>query len=88
MKSGIAPIFCYWQGVSRQVKICGLTRPEDVAAAIRYGADYLGFIIDCPSKRRLSVDAAAALAMPAKGLAARVAVTVETIPPPARATSS
>ena len=59
-----------------RVKICGLTRPEDVASAIEHGAAFLGFIVECPSKRRLSVKQAAALARPAKGLAARVAVTV------------
>ncbi len=45
-----------------QVKICGLTRPEDVAFAIESGADYLGFIVECSSKRRLSVANAARLA--------------------------
>jgi len=58
------------------VKICGLTRPEDVAAAIRAGADYLGFIIEAKSPRRLSVAAAAKLSLPAKGITPRVAVTV------------
>jgi len=59
-----------------RVKICGLTRPEDVSCAIEHGAAFLGFIVECPSKRRLSVAQAATLAGPAKGLAARVAVTV------------
>ena len=59
-----------------QVKICGLTRPEDVEAAIRYGADYLGFIVEAPSKRRLSVSQATKLSLPAKGIIPRVAVTV------------
>jgi len=59
-----------------QVKICGLTRPEDVQAAIRYGADYLGFIIATKSKRRLSVTQATAFAAPAMGIIPRVAVTV------------
>ena len=45
-----------------QVKICGLMRPEDIACAIEAGADYLGFIVECPSKRRLSVLQAASLA--------------------------
>jgi len=59
-----------------RVKICGLTRPEDVESAIKHGAAFLGFIVECPSKRRLSVAEAAKLALPAIGLAARVAVTV------------
>lgn len=58
------------------VKICGLTRDEDVATAIECGAGFLGFIVDAPSKRRLSVSAAAALALSAKGIVPRVAVTV------------
>jgi len=59
-----------------RVKICGLTRPEDVESAIKYGASYLGFIVECPSKRRLSVAQAAQLSLPAKGIIPRVAVTV------------
>lgn len=59
-----------------KVKICGLTRPEDVEAAIRYGADYLGFIVEAKSKRRLSVSEAAKLSLPAKAIIPRVAVTV------------
>lgn len=44
-----------------RVKICGLTRPEDVALAAGLGADALGFIF-APSKRRLGLDQARALA--------------------------
>lgn len=59
-----------------RVKICGLTRPEDVEAAILHGSDYLGFIVEAKSKRRLSVAEAARLSLPAKGIIPRVAVTV------------
>ena len=59
-----------------KVKICGLTRPEDVQAAIACGADYLGFIVEAKSARRLSIAQAAKLARPAKGAAKTVAVTV------------
>jgi len=62
--------------MQHRVKICGLTRPQDVEAAILYGANYLGFIVEAKSKRRLSVDAAAKLSLPAKGIIPRVAVTV------------
>lgn len=62
--------------VNPKVKICGLTRPEDVEAAIQFGADYLGFIVEAKSKRRLSVSEAAQIALPAKGIIPRVAVTV------------
>ena len=43
------------------VKICGLTRPGDVEAALAAGADWLGFIVEAQSSRRLSLDAAARL---------------------------
>jgi len=59
-----------------RVKICGLTRPEDVELAVKHGAGFLGFIVECPSKRRLSVSEAAAIALPAKDIVPRVAVTV------------
>lgn len=58
-----------------RVKICGLTRPEDVACAVESGAGFLGFIVECPSKRRLSVAEAAALKTYTKNVP-RVAVTV------------
>lgn len=59
-----------------RVKICGLTRPEDVEAAILYGASFLGFIVEAKSARRLPVAQAAKLSLPAKGCAKTVAVTV------------
>ncbi len=62
--------------VNPQVKICGLTRAEDVEAAIMHGADYLGFIVEAKSQRRLSVMEAARISLPAKGIIPRVAVTV------------
>ncbi len=58
------------------LKICGLTQPQDVEAAIRFGADYLGFIVQAKSSRRLSVQDAAQLSFPAKAAAQTVAVTV------------
>jgi phosphoribosylanthranilate isomerase len=61
--------------MTARVKICGLTRPEDVACAMENGAGFLGFIVECPSKRRLSVAEAATLAAHA-GDTPRVAVTV------------
>ncbi len=59
-----------------QIKICGLTRPEDVEAALLYGADMLGFIVEAKSTRRLSVQQAAQLSRPAVDAAKCVAVTV------------
>ena len=58
------------------VKICGLTRPQDIEAAIGAGASYLGFIVEAASPRKLTVREAAALSRPAKGISKTVAVTV------------
>ena len=58
------------------VKICGLMRSEDVAEAIAAGASYLGFIVEAASKRRVTVEQAARLSGPARGIIPRVAVTV------------
>lgn len=44
-----------------RVKICGLTRPEDVREAAWLGADALGFVFYAKSPRAVSVDQAAAL---------------------------
>ena len=45
-----------------QVKICGITRPEDLSAVAQAGARYAGFVFFPRSPRNLSVEAAAALA--------------------------
>ncbi|MBD3817101.1 MAG: hypothetical protein IE913_11815, partial [Halothiobacillus sp.] len=44
-----------------RVKICGLTRTEDVDAAVQYGADAVGFVFVPASKRNLAPEAALAL---------------------------
>ena len=61
---------------SPHVKICGLTRPQDVEIAIGQGADFLGFIVEANSARKLSVAQAAKLSLPAKSSVQTVAVTV------------
>ncbi|MDR0576919.1 MAG: phosphoribosylanthranilate isomerase [Candidatus Accumulibacter sp.] len=45
-----------------RIKICGLTRDEDVRAAVDAGADALGFVFYPPSPRHVEPDRAARLA--------------------------
>ncbi len=44
-----------------RIKICGLTRAEDVAAAVAAGADAIGFVFYDKSPRHVTADAAAQL---------------------------
>lgn len=44
-----------------RIKICGLTRPEDVRAAVAAGADAIGLVFYPPSPRALDFDRAAEL---------------------------
>ena len=45
-----------------RVKICGITRKEDLNAAVAAGADAVGFVVDVPSSpRKISMDKAVAL---------------------------
>ncbi len=55
------------------VKICGLTTPEGVAAAVKAGADAVGFVFS-PSPRRLSPSRARELASAVPSDMRRVAV--------------
>ena len=45
-----------------RIKICGLTRPEDVDAAVAAGADAVGLVFYPPSPRHVSLERAHALA--------------------------
>ncbi|MEL7641117.1 MAG: phosphoribosylanthranilate isomerase [Solidesulfovibrio sp.] len=56
------------------VKICGMTRPEDVVGCTQAGADLLGFIFAAKSPRRVTIEQAAALP---RTRAKRVGVFVE-----------
>ena len=56
------------------VKICGLTTPDAVAAALDAGVDAIGFVF-AKSVRQVSPDVALRLAAPARGRARCVAVT-------------
>ena len=45
-----------------RIKICGLTREADVAAAVEAGADAIGFVLYAKSPRHVGIELAAALA--------------------------
>ena len=59
------------------VKICGLSTPETMAAALAGGADYVGLVFHPASPRHVEIEAARDLADQARGRALSVAVTVD-----------
>jgi phosphoribosylanthranilate isomerase len=63
--------------MSIEVKICGLSSEEALAAAIAGGARYVGFVFYPPSPRHLTIERAAALATRVPGAIGRVAVLVD-----------
>src|SRR5258708_4592784 len=58
-------------------KICGLSTPETVAAALEHGAAYLGFAFFEKSPRHVTPELAARLAAPVRGKARIVAFVVD-----------
>lgn len=60
-----------------KAKICGLSTPETVAAAMAGGAAYLGFMFFEKSPRNVAPGLAGRLAAPARGLTRIVAVVVD-----------
>ena len=58
------------------IKICGLTTPDTLAAALDAGADFVGAVMFPKSPRHIAPDAAASLFERARGRAKIVAVTV------------
>ena len=64
-------------GPMATAKICGLTTPEAVTAALEGGASHLGFVMFEASPRAIAPEAAARLTGPIKGRAKVVAVTVD-----------
>jgi phosphoribosylanthranilate isomerase len=58
-------------------KICGLSEPGGVAAALAGQARYVGFVFFPKSPRHVAPERAAAIATPARGRADIVAVTVD-----------
>jgi phosphoribosylanthranilate isomerase len=60
-----------------EAKICGLSTPEAVRAALEGGAGFIGFNFFPASPRYVGLELAARLAEPARGKAKVVAVTVD-----------
>jgi phosphoribosylanthranilate isomerase len=60
-----------------ETKICGITTPEAVTAALEGGAAFLGFMFFEKSPRNLAPEAARRLAQPARNKAKVVAVLVD-----------
>ena len=59
------------------IKICGLSTPDTLDAALDAGADMVGFVFFAPSPRSLSPGAARALAERVERRAKKVALTVD-----------
>src|SRR5258705_8566058 len=59
------------------VKICGLSAPDTLDAALDAGADMVGFVFFAASPRKVSLHAARELGNRVKGRAERVALTVD-----------
>lgn len=59
-----------------RVKICGITRAEDAAAAVRLGADALGFVFWPKSPRVVSIQEAASIVRTLPPFVTRVGVFV------------
>ena len=62
-----------------RIKVCGLTRPEDVAAAVAAGADAVGVVL-APSKRRVTLEQAARVLAGVPASVDRVGVFVDAPP--------
>jgi phosphoribosylanthranilate isomerase len=59
-----------------RIKICGITRADDLRAAVDAGADALGFVFYPPSPRFISIEQAAALAFLTPPFVSNVALFV------------
>lgn len=68
-----------------RVKVCGLTRADDVQSAAAAGADAVGFVHHAPSPRSIEAEAAAELARLVPPGTLAVAVMVDPTPEAARA---
>jgi phosphoribosylanthranilate isomerase len=59
------------------VKICGLSTPETLDAALQAGADMVGFVFFPPSPRHVSLEVAGGLGRQVRGRAGKVALSVD-----------
>src|SRR5262245_35538310 len=59
------------------IKICGLTTPEALDAALEAGADMVGFVLFAASPRHVDVEAVRALGARVRGRAIKVALSVD-----------
>ena len=59
-----------------RIKICGLTRNQDVQVAVAEGADALGFVLYAPSPRAVTVEQAALLIKDSPAFVTTVALFV------------
>lgn len=66
--------------MSLTVKICGLSTPETLDAALDAGADMVGFVFFPPSPRHLRFETARTLGSRVGGRAQKVALTVDADP--------
>ena len=65
-----------------RIKICGLTREEDVDAAVAAGADAVGFVLFAPSPRAVTPQRAAQLARRIRGEVLMATGLMDDICPP------
>ena len=64
--------------MATRVKICGLSTPESLNAAVSAGAAYVGFVFFEKSPRNISIDTARELAIEVPLGVGKVALTVNT----------
>ena len=63
--------------MSLTVKICGLSTPQALEVALDAGADMVGFVFFPPSPRNISYKTASALESRVRGMAKKVALSVD-----------
>jgi phosphoribosylanthranilate isomerase len=68
-----------------RIKICGITREEDLAVAVAAGADALGFVFYAPSPRHVTPQRAAQLLARVPAFVSRVGLFVNELPETVRA---